>query len=195
MNTPPGGCFSCAEPPCPQDRNVVAWQLGRPVEGEFKILQRCAHGYPVGILNHPLPRGWPGPVFSNPWWLTCPRWQRDVYSLESRTFLKKWEYLLTESDQNLFRRKAISLRLHLLGARYRALLQEEQPGLMKELRERGIAGEEGQGLKCLHAHFAFYLLVPTYSLGMTIQEMYAEPVEERCGGYCRGREDHAPGSY
>ncbi len=166
------------------DLKVVGLQLQRELMAEFDVIKRCSIGYPIAILNKPLPRGIGGPVFSTPWWLTCPQLQKDIHLLEAEHAMKS---LLSVELKNIYREyriKAARKRAELIP---RELLEEiywKKPELYREMVGRGVAGESGSGLKCLHAHYAFFLLYPDYPLGQEIAQLLPGVPEERCGRYC-----------
>ncbi len=163
----------------------MSFQLGRPAVGEFTVLRFCHYGYPLAILNKPFPEGWDGPVFTTCWWLTCPLLQKDIQRLEGASYLKKMAGLLPEKQEEYYRKKAREKRLQLLSPWEIRFLQEQKPHILRDFLCRGIAGEENPGLKCLHAHYAFYLMFPEYKLGREIDKILPGRLERRCGGRCR----------
>ncbi len=166
------------------DLKVVGLQLKREIDVEFKVIKRCALGYPQAILNNPLPQGIEGPVFSTPWWLTCPQLQKEIYAIEAKHPVDNFltvEFKIIYRD---YRKRAAKKRCKLIPREVLEEIYQKKPSLYQEMVSRGVAGENGPGLKCLHAHFAFFLLYPDYPLGKEISLLIPGNPEERCGGYC-----------
>ncbi len=166
------------------DLRVIGLQLQREVDSEFEIIKRCSLGYPLAILNRPLPRGLDGPIFSTPWWLTCPQLKKDIHKLETERGLDRMFSFEMQIIYREFRKKAARKRCELIPPQLLEEIYIEQPTLYWEMMARGVAGETGKGLKCLHAHYAFFLLFPDYPLGQEIEQLLPGQPEERCGGYC-----------
>jgi len=166
------------------DLKAVGWQLQREINAEFEVIKRCSLGYPLGILNQPLPGGIGGPVFSTPWWLTCPQLRKDIHLLEAEHALDRMFSPELKNIYREYRKKAARKRSELIPRELLEEMYQKKPDLYREMVSRGVAGESGPGLKCLHAHYAFFLLYPDYPLGQEIGQLLPGDPEERCGRYC-----------
>jgi exopolyphosphatase/guanosine-5'-triphosphate,3'-diphosphate pyrophosphatase len=105
---------------------------------------RCGPGHPLVIRNHPVdPDGNPFPTL---YWLTCP----DVAKAVSRIESEGWIRLLGEEAETNPELRTRLRRAHEEYARERGKLH---PGA----EAWGGVGGTAQGLKCLHAHYAYFL--------------------------------------
>jgi hypothetical protein len=136
------------------DRDVVALQLGRAPRAFRGVVRRCPHGRPAVTEQAAFDdRGAP---FPTTYYLTCPHLVAAVSRLEAAGGVERWTHVV-EEDPDL----AESL----------ARAHDEQRRIRPEL-PTGIAGSTRSGsLKCLHAHIAFALARPGYTLG---ERMLAE---------------------
>ncbi len=125
------------------DRARVAELLGRQPEGEFEIVVRDAVGDPVVIRNAPLlDDGRPMPTL---YWLVGRRECRRVGALESAGGVRRAERAV---DPEALR------QAHLRYAAERDALVP--PGHRGPRPSHGVGGTR-RGVKCLHAHYAWFL--------------------------------------
>jgi uncharacterized protein len=125
------------------DLAVVTRQLGRPPGGSFEVVVRSAEGRPAVIANAPfLLDGTPMPTR---FWLTDPALRDAVSRLESEGGVRSAEDEVPAS--------AIT-EAH---ARYAAARDELVPATHVGPRPSGGVGGTRQGVKCLHAHVAWWL--------------------------------------
>jgi uncharacterized protein len=125
-------------------KDEVAALLGREPAGEYAVVVRNAAGAPVVIRNAPLLfDGTPMPTL---YWLIGAEESRKVGQLESRGGVRQAE---AEVDPDALQ------RAHLAYARERdALIDPAHTGP----RPSGGVGGTRKGVKCLHAHYAYYLV-------------------------------------
>ncbi|MEP6661835.1 MAG: DUF501 domain-containing protein [Acidimicrobiales bacterium] len=125
------------------DRAVVEGLLGRAPRGAFDVVVRDDHGVPVVIRNAPLlDDGTPMPTR---YWLVG-RTDRDAVSrLEADTGVRRAE---AEVDRAL---------LAAAHARYAAERDAALPAEHAGPRPTGGVGGTREGVKCLHAHYAWFL--------------------------------------
>lgn len=125
------------------DRENVATLLGRPPQGAFEVVVRDAAGTPVVICNAPLlDDGTPMPTR---FWLVGAGLRRDVDRLESSGGVRRAEAevnpdLLADAHRRYAEERDAALPPAWAGHR---------PG-------GGVAGTR-RGVKCLHAHYAWWL--------------------------------------
>ena len=128
------------------DARTVAWQLGRPPRGSWRVAARCSYAYPVVIAT--APDG--DPPFPTLYYLTCPHLVGAVSAIESGGGVARWRDALT-------RDQALAERLDAADAAYRAARAAEAGGPDPFARV-GIAGQRDvRGVKCLHAHAAAFI--------------------------------------
>jgi hypothetical protein len=130
------------------DRALVERQLGRPPRAFRRVAVRCPFGLPA--VTEQAPFDVAGRPFPTQFWLTCPHLVAALARVEAAGGVERWT-AAAESDAELGESLA---RGH---AEQRALRPELPGGI-------GGAGRTGS-LKCLHAHGAFALARPGYTLG------------------------------
>lgn len=144
-----------------KDLKVVEAQLGRKITGLLRVVRRCSWGYPQVILCFPLNKGKPFPTL---YWLTCPYLNDKVGELESKGLIEELSRLA--SSDALFGKMLreahvdyASKRLSLLKDGIREYLEKKLPSYFEAIKDRGIGGvSDWWGVKCLHAHFAYWLV-------------------------------------
>jgi hypothetical protein len=130
------------------DRELVERQLGRPPRAFRRVAVRCPFGSPAVTEQAPIDAD--GRPFPTQFWLTCPYLVAGLARVEAAGGVERWTSAAA-SDGEL--RESLA-RAH-----------AEQQGLRPEL-QGGVGGAGRTGsLKCLHAHGAFALARPGYTLG------------------------------
>jgi hypothetical protein len=147
------------------DADIVARQLGREPRAFKRVVVRCPFGLPAVTEQHPYaPDGEP---FPTTYYLTCRHLVTAVSRLEAGGGVERWT-ARADADPEL--------------AESRARADDEQRRIRRELagnetgRDGGAsldlgvggAGPNAGSLKCLHAHAAFALAHPEYTLGRRI---------------------------
>jgi len=125
------------------DRAAVAALLGRPPEGDFAVVVRDQVGRPVVIRNAPLLRD--GTPMPTRWWLVDAGLRRAVSTIEAAGGVRQ---AAAEVDPT---------ELAQAHARYAT---ERDTALSTDHvgpRPSGGVGGTRQGVKCLHAHYAWLL--------------------------------------
>ncbi|MDN5745219.1 MAG: DUF501 domain-containing protein [Nocardioidaceae bacterium] len=125
------------------DQGVVAEQLGRPARGVHAIGHRCRCGHPDVVTTEPrLPNGTP---FPTTYYLTCPRVNSRIGTLEGDGVMKQMqERLSTDPDLAASYRAA-----HAAYLADRAAVGEAGGFEVPEIE--GIsAGGMPERVKCLH---------------------------------------------
>jgi hypothetical protein len=143
------------------DRAIVARQLGREPRAFARVVVRCPFGRPAVTEQRPYdPQGEP---FPTTYYVTCRHLVAAISRLEAAGGVERWT-------------RAAERDPELAASRERA--DETQRAIRRELaagetgRDGGASLELGVGgagrtgsLKCLHAHAAFALAQPGYTLG------------------------------
>ena len=142
------------------DADAVAVLLGRPAKGGFEVVVRSPDGTPVVIRNEPLlDDGTPMPTR---WWLVGPVEREAVARLESAGGVKQAEASIDpEAIADAHRRYA---------AERDAALPPDHRGP----RPSGGVGGTRQGVKCLHAHYAWHLAGGDDPVGRWVAARLAE---------------------
>ncbi len=125
------------------DRAEVTRLLGREPAGEFEVVVRDASGSPAVIRNAPiLDDGRPMPTR---YWLVDERLRRMVGRLESEGGVRAAEAAVDPGD------------LAAAHARYAAERDAAVPDRHTGPAPSAGVGGTRRGVKCLHAHYAWYL--------------------------------------
>lgn len=125
------------------DHDIVARLLGREPSGEYDIVVTSPSGEPVVIRNAPfLHDGTPMPTL---FWLCDPALTRQVSRLEATGGVRAAEAAIDPEEVADAHRRYRLLRDSFIAADH----QGPRPS-------GGVAGTR-VGVKCLHAHFAWYL--------------------------------------
>ncbi len=139
-----------------QDLAEVAALLGRPPQCDFEVVARDGSGRPLVIRNSPLlDDGTPMPTR---YWLVGEVAVRDVSRLESEGGVKAAEMAVDSAALEDSHRRYTSER--------DAALPEGHSGPRPS---GGVAGTR-RGVKCLHAHYAWYLAGGEDPVGGWVQE-------------------------
>lgn len=149
-----------------EDRQAIRSFLGREVRGLLGVAKRCPghsglpKGHPGVIVTYPLLGTEP---FPTTFWLVCPVLNKAVSALESQGWVGRFKEKIA-SDQDARKRlkdanrKYAALRLGLLKKEECRALEENHPGIYEAIKSSGIGGVRNwDGIKCLHAHYAFFL--------------------------------------
>ena len=133
------------------DRAIVERQLGRAPRAFRRVAVRCPYGRPAVTEQAPFDDD--GAPFPTTYWLTCPHLVAAVSRLEAAGRVEDWS---RRAQEDLELRESLAR-----GHEDQRRLRPELPG--------GIGGQTRTGgLKCLHAHAAFALARPGYTLGERI---------------------------
>jgi uncharacterized protein len=146
------------------DRAVVERQLGRTPRAFRRVVSRCPFGLPA--VTEQAAYDAAGEPFPTTYYLTCPHLVAAVSRLEAAGGVERWSRaaardreLAASVDQAAAEQRAV--RRTLAGGRL-----GRDAGASLEL---GIGGSRRPDrLKCLHAHVAFALARPGYTLGERI---------------------------
>lgn len=145
--------------PDPDDVRLVAEALGREPRGRFEVVVRDAEGRPVVIRNDPLlDDGTPMPTL---YWLLDAELNRRIGRLESEGGVRAAEAAVPADE------------LAAAHERYRAERDARVPrGHDGPLPSGGVGGTR-RGVKCLHAHYAWFLAGGDDPVGRWVHERLA----------------------
>ena len=160
------------------DATVVARQLGRAPRSPWRVMVRCAQGYPQVIASPPvLDDATPFPSWL---YLTCPHLCRACAARESEGALAALNARLTGDT-------ALRAQLLALDVRFRAGRAAEattcgQDSALFPGSGTGVAGQaDPRVVKCLHAHVACELAGLDDPLGAGViascEEQCSDPSE------------------
>jgi len=141
------------------DRDAVTKLLGREPQGDFEVVVRRSDGQPVVIRNAPLlGDGTPMPTR---YWLVDDDLRRTVSTLEAGGGVRQAEAAVDPADV---------AEAH---ARYAAERDAALPAGHAGPRPSGGVAGTRKGVKCLHAHYAWYLAGGDDPIGRWVAERLA----------------------
>ncbi|MFM8237321.1 MAG: DUF501 domain-containing protein [Actinomycetota bacterium] len=150
--------------PAPPETEMLARLLGRSPRGAFEVVVRGAAGEPLVIRNAPLlDDGTPMPTR---FWLVDPAVRARVARLESAGGVRAAEAVVDPGS--------------LTGA-HRAYAAERDAALPaghSGPRPHGGVGGTRQGVKCLHAHYAYHLAGGNDPVGRWVAEQLSREDED-----------------
>ena len=128
--------------------------LGRKPQGDFEVILRDASGSPIVVKNEPLL--FDGTPMPTRYWLVGPKEHTAVSRLESAGFID-----LAESEVD-------AEELRLTHERYAAERDSAIPKDHTGPRPHGGVAGTRVGIKCLHAHYANWLVNKTDVVGQWV---------------------------
>ncbi len=128
--------------------------LGRQPQGDFEVILRDASGSPIVVKNEPLL--FDGTPMPTRYWLVGPKEHTAVSRLESAGFID-----LAESEVD-------AKELRLTHERYAAERDSAIPKDHTGPRPHGGVAGTRVGVKCLHAHYANWLVNKTDVVGQWV---------------------------
>jgi len=131
------------EVPSPADLQAVTEQLGRTPGGEFAVVVRGPEGRPVVIANEPLLRD--GTPMPTRYWLVDPELRALVSRLEAEGGVREAADAVPPHLIEDAHRRYAAERDALIGAHWTGP------------RPAGGVGGTRIGVKCIHAHVAWWL--------------------------------------
>jgi hypothetical protein len=127
------------------DQAVAAAQIGRPLRAEVAVAARCDLELPVVVAVPPLLDD--GTPFPTRLWLSCPLAVARVARLESAGGVRRLDAYVKSSPD-------LTAALEAAHVRYAAERDAQVPAGADPMPGGGVGGTHGEGLKCLHAHYA-----------------------------------------
>jgi hypothetical protein len=134
---------SGAPPASAADVVAVRERLGREPTADFEVVVRDAEGAPVVVRNAPLTRD--GTPMPTRFWLVDPALVTQVSRLEAAGGVRAAEAAVDPDE---------------LAAAHATYADERDRAIPREhtgARPHGGVGGTRRGVKCLHAHYAWYL--------------------------------------
>jgi hypothetical protein len=147
------------------DRETVAALLGRDPQAAFEVVVRDESGQPVVIRNEPLLED--GTPMPTRYWLVDAALRRRISQLESAGGVRSAELAVDADElQDAHRRYAYERD---------ACLPQGYAGP----RPSGGVGGTARGVKCLHAHYAWYLAGGDDPVGRWVHQQLGGPPAAR----------------
>ena len=161
---------------------AVASLLGREPQGDFEVVVRDGRGAPSVIRNAPLMSD--GTPMPTRYWLVDEALRRAVSTIEAGGGVREAEAAVGPAA------------LADTHARYAAERDAEVPPGHQGPRPAGGVGGTRQGVKCLHAHYAWHLAGGDDPVGRWVADHLPHPATPRNytsqGGVARKAGGEAP---
>ena len=154
------------------DAAVVSAQIGRPSRADGDVISRCHLDLPVVVRMPPLLDD--GTPFPTRYWLTCPLAVLRIDRLEGIGGVSHMQKRV-EADPGA------RDRLDAAHRRYAADRDAALPAGVERRPTGGVAGIEGRGVKCLHAHYADHRAGHDNPVGEVVAP-WVEPLD--CAVFC-----------
>jgi hypothetical protein len=148
----------------PADVAAVTALLGRPPQAEFDVVVRSASGAPVVVRNAPFTAD--GTPMPTRYWLVDRELAAAVSRIESSGGVRVAESEVAPVDLR---------RAH---AAYAAERDAAIPADHRGPRPSGGVGGTRTGVKCLHAHYAWYLAGGDDPVGAWVSTVLASPTRD-----------------
>src|SRR5437763_2589773 len=145
----------------PHDTDSMRALLGRRPRAAFEVVVRDARGEPVVIRNAPLTRD--GTPMPTRYWLVDRELSAAVSRLESAGGVRAAARAVDAAD------------LRHAHDEYRAERDAAVPAGHDGPRPHGGAGGTRAGVKCLHAHYAYYLAGGDDPVGAWVASVLVSP--------------------
>jgi hypothetical protein len=127
------------------DQAVVASQIDRALRADVEVVARCHLELPVVVAVPPILDD--GTPFPTRYWLSCPLANKRVARLESAGGVARLEAFVVDEA-------GLGEQLAEADRRYAAERDAFVPAGAAPVPTGGVGGNRGDGLKCLHAHYA-----------------------------------------
>jgi len=148
----------------PDERELIADLLGRRPQGQFEVVVRAGDGSPMVIRNSPLlDDGTPMPTR---YWLVDPTMRSAIGRLEADGGVRRAEAEIDAAE------------IAAAHDRYRAERDAALPVDHAGPRPSAGVGGTRQGVKCLHAHYAWFLAGGDDPVGQWVHERLPEHLPE-----------------
>ena len=166
-----------------RDEEIIKRQIGRKPRGFMEVASRCPMGMPETIVTSPLVparRGLNTPFepFPTVFWLTCPGAIKAASRLEAEGWITKLEARLAQAPEaqreyEEAARSYAAFRQTLLTEDQLKWIKTYKPSWYDVICESGVGGipQGNKGLKCLHAHYADYLVRGKNPVGRWVYEL------------------------
>jgi len=138
------------------DVALLTERLGRPPEGDFEVVVRNAGGAPVVIRNAPFLRD--GRPMPTRYWLCDPAVRQAVSRLEGAGGVRAAESAVDPAE--------LAAAHAVYAAERDAAIDAAHSGP----RPSGGVGGTRRGVKCLHAHYAWFLAGGDDPVGRWVEE-------------------------
>ena len=146
----------------PDDVALLTERLGRPPEGDFDVVVRTADGDPVVIRNAPFLRD--GTPMPTRYWLCDPGIRQAVSRLEAGGGVRAAEAAVDPGE--------LAAAHGAYAAERHAAIDPAHTGP----RPSGGVGGTRRGVKCLHAHYAWFLAGGDDPVGRWVEtQLHEEP--------------------
>lgn len=157
-----------AEPPTHDDVRVIQQQINAKAVNPYAIIVRCAYTFPMLIVQKINSAGsLQFQHLANPIWLTCPYLNEKIHILETDGYIQKIkQYMDDDRIMTMHMHDAHAEFYYLRKRLYHRQFNTPYPEKLTPHFNLGIGGiQDIRQLKCLHLHFAHYLICKKNKVG------------------------------
>ena len=176
------------------EREVLKKQLGRKPRNIVEIPVKCAADYPQVLVTAPVLEDSDG-IFPTTFWLSCPELNYRIDQLEDQGMITKIKEKIDaephlKSQLMEAHKNYATYRVNLMTPKQLQELQDKNQGQYRVLKESGVGGiMEFDGIKCLHTHYAHYLINGNNPVGelthQLLKDKYSKLNPEQCKKKCQ----------
>ena len=156
--------------------DIIKKQIGKPVWDVLEVVDWCKYNYPRAILVSPLYKLPSGKkiIRYDILWITCPYLHKVIHDIESMRIIGRLEEIIKENKKirELPLEDQAKFYYYVKGVLSNYCANDE---IMEIRLADGIKGIGGVlnllSIKCLHAHFAFYLVSKDTNIGKYIEKL------------------------
>lgn len=166
------------------DYDIISRQINSKMVSIAGIVCRCRHGHPRVVLLKPdNKRHLYYTALSNPLWLTCPHLNKKIHQLESRGLISKIQNILQNNPSMKHTMELAHADLYYLRKKLFKQFCNKPTESDNQVLYTGIGGTRcTSSVKCLHLHYAHYMICSSNSIGYMIHRLLNERTacEEGC---------------
>jgi len=177
-----------------EDKQILKKQLGRAPRNIVEIPVRCSANFPQLLVTAPILSDKDN-IFPTTFWLSCPELNYRIAKLEDQGFITKITEKIAANPKLKSRLQQAhqdyaSYRVDLIDSEPLKKLEEKSAGQYRVIKKSGVGGiMEFSGIKCLHTHYAHYLVDQNNPVGELVddllKEKWAALEPEQCKEKCQ----------
>ncbi|MFW6268857.1 MAG: DUF501 domain-containing protein [Bacillota bacterium] len=161
-----------------RELKIIEYQLGRKPTNLLAIALYCPYNRPAVLLTNPYEND---KVFPTLYWLSCPKMVKKVSKLEDEGLVQ--QLTIKQKREQEFSKKMEEAHIEYAQKRmfYLQTLKIDFKNLPTDIRDvlenSGVGGiRKKEGIKCLHAHLADYMVNQNNPAGRIVFEMVEWPL-------------------
>ncbi|MGM0471487.1 MAG: DUF501 domain-containing protein [Bacillota bacterium] len=161
-----------------EELELITQQLGRKPRNVAGIAKYCAEGYPQVVVTYPIfEQQGELKLFPTTYWLSCPKLVAEISVLEAEGLIQELQQEIMsdsvlEAALSTAHQQYAKRRVNLLNEKDKSRLKNQCPKRWQIIAESGVGGIVAkEGIKCLHTHYADYLVNPQNPVGQRVDKL------------------------